>query len=151
MNADGAGPPDRELDDLIVQHLDGGLDAAGQRRLAALLAASADARRTLAGYLRQEGATLRLASAGLLGAGGRDAAEDMRSGAVADATRARPAPHHPVAADAGRPAANWSRPAFAAIAAGLLMAAFLVRMLPGIRGPDTLADDAAHSGTPDEG
>ena len=115
MNADGAGPPDRELDDLIVQHLDGGLDAAGQRRLAALLAASADARRTLAGYLRQEGATLRLASAGLLGAGGRDAAEDMRSGAVADATRARPAPHHPVAADAGRPAANWSRPAFALI------------------------------------
>ena len=42
-----AGPADRELDDLIVRHLDGGLDPAGQRRLADLLASSAEARRTL--------------------------------------------------------------------------------------------------------
>ncbi|MCX7429744.1 MAG: hypothetical protein NTY17_01830 [Planctomycetia bacterium] len=59
-----AEPPNRELDSLITRHLDGGLDAAEQRHLAERLAASPAARRTLAAYLRLEGATIRLASAG---------------------------------------------------------------------------------------
>jgi hypothetical protein len=66
----GASPrrPSRELDDLITRHLDGDLDAAEQRHLAEMLAASAEARRCLARYLRLEGATIRLASAGQWGA-----------------------------------------------------------------------------------
>lgn len=65
----GASPnrPSRELDDLITRHLEGDLDASDQRRLAKMLAASPEARRCLAGYLRLEGATIRLASAGQLG------------------------------------------------------------------------------------
>ena len=63
-NDDSAEPPNRELDNLITRHLDGGLDAAEQRHLAERLAASPAARRTLAAYLRLEGATIRLASAG---------------------------------------------------------------------------------------
>ena len=59
-----AEPPNRELDNLITRHLDGDLDAAEQRHLAERLAASPAARRTLAAYLRLEGATIRLASAG---------------------------------------------------------------------------------------
>jgi anti-sigma factor RsiW len=68
-------PPSRELDDLITRHLDGGLDAVEQRRLAALLDASPAARETLARYLRLEGSLIRLASAGLIGspAGGEAA------------------------------------------------------------------------------
>jgi hypothetical protein len=64
MNGNSAEPPDRELDNLITRHLDGDLDAAEQRHLAERLAASPAARRTLAAYLRLEGATIRLASAG---------------------------------------------------------------------------------------
>jgi hypothetical protein len=63
-NGDSAEPPDRELDNLITRHLDGDLDAAEQRHLAERLAASLAARRTLAAYLRLEGATIRLAAAG---------------------------------------------------------------------------------------
>ena len=63
-DGNSAEPPDRELDSLITRHLDGGLDAAEQRHLAERLAASPAARRTLAAYLRLEGATIRLASAG---------------------------------------------------------------------------------------
>lgn len=63
-NEQSAEPPNRELDSLITRHLDGGLDAAEQRHLAERLAASPAARRTLAAYLRLEGATIRLASAG---------------------------------------------------------------------------------------
>jgi len=63
-DGNSAEPPDRELDDLITRHLDGGLDAAEQRHLAEHLAASPAARRTLAAYLRLESATIRLASAG---------------------------------------------------------------------------------------
>jgi anti-sigma factor RsiW len=62
-------PHDRELDDLITSHLDGGLDAAGQRRLAALLAATPEARATLARYLRLESALLRIARVGGIGTG----------------------------------------------------------------------------------
>ena len=65
-NGNSAQPPDRELDTLITRHLDGGLDAAEQRHLAEWLAASPAARQTLAAYLRLEGATIRLASAGQL-------------------------------------------------------------------------------------
>lgn len=60
-------PSGRELDDLITRHFDGGLDPVEQRRLAALLGATPAARETLAGYLRLEGALIRLASAGLIG------------------------------------------------------------------------------------
>jgi hypothetical protein len=63
-NDDSAEPPNRELDNLITRHLDGDLDASEQRHLAERLAASPAARRTLAAYLRLEGATIRLASAG---------------------------------------------------------------------------------------
>ena len=63
-NGNSAEPPNGELDNLITRHLDGGLDAAEQRHLAERLAASPAARRTLAAYLRLEGATIRLASAG---------------------------------------------------------------------------------------
>jgi anti-sigma factor RsiW len=63
-DGNSAEPPDCELDNLITRHLDGGLDAAEQRHLAERLAASPAARRTLAAYLRLEGATIRLASAG---------------------------------------------------------------------------------------
>jgi anti-sigma factor RsiW len=63
-DGNSAEPPDYELDNLITRHLDGGLDAAEQRHLAERLAASPAARRTLAAYLRLEGATIRLASAG---------------------------------------------------------------------------------------
>lgn len=52
-----------ELQSLITQHLDGHLDAAGQRRLAAMLDASLEARQTLACYLRLEGAAIKLAAA----------------------------------------------------------------------------------------
>jgi anti-sigma factor RsiW len=69
-NGDSAEPPDRELDSLITRHLDGGLDAAEQRHLAERLAASSAARRTFAAYLRLEGATIRLASAGQLASPG---------------------------------------------------------------------------------
>jgi len=69
-NGNSAEPPDRELDNLITRHLDGGLDAAEQRHLAERLAASPAARRTLAAYLRLEGATIRLASAGQLASAG---------------------------------------------------------------------------------
>lgn len=118
-------PPDRVLDDLIVQHLDGGLDPAGQRRLADLLAASADARRTLATYLRLEGATLRLARAGLLG------------NAAAAAGAAAPA-HEPAAAGsaasrmkasaAAAERSRWLWPTSLAIAASLLVAVVLTQL-----------------------
>jgi anti-sigma factor RsiW len=72
---DDSPPPSRELDDLITRHLDGGLDAAEQRRLAALLDASPAARETLARYLRLEGAIIRLASAGLVGSPAGDGAD----------------------------------------------------------------------------
>jgi len=94
--------PSRELDDLITRHLDGGLDAAEQRRLAALLDASPAARETLARYLRLEGALIRLASAGLLGSPAGDGA------AVVPRPRAG--------------ASRWLRPAAVALAGGVLAA-----------------------------
>jgi len=60
--------PERALHDMIASHLDGALDAAGQRRLAAELARSPEARRTLVTFLRVEAAIMRLALAGQLGA-----------------------------------------------------------------------------------
>ena len=57
----------RDLEDLIARHFDGHLDVAGQRRMAELLAASAEARQTFARYLRLEGAAIKLASAPQLG------------------------------------------------------------------------------------
>ena len=64
----GSAVPDRALHDMIASHLDGALDAAGQRRLAAELARSPEARRTLVTFLRVEAAIMRLALAGQLGA-----------------------------------------------------------------------------------
>ena len=51
-----------ELEDLIARHFDGHLDVAGQRQLAEMLAASAEARQKFARYLRLEGAAIKLAS-----------------------------------------------------------------------------------------
>jgi len=112
-------PPDRVLDDLIVQHLDGGLDPAGQRRLADLLATSVDARRTLATYLRLEGAMLRLAHAGLLG----DTAAEPGVAAPAKEPTSAARPRQRVAASAAARKRNpWLWPTSLAIAAGLLVA-----------------------------
>jgi hypothetical protein len=125
-----AGPADRELDDLIVRHLDGGLDPAGQRRLADLLASSAEARRTLAAYLRLEGATLRLAAAGLLGAG---------VAAPTSTPETVPADRVPTPRAAGRddrPRSGWLRPVSLTLAAGLLTALVLSQALPRVRGRD---------------
>lgn len=67
--ADGDGVmPDGAIRDMIASHLDGALDAVGQRRLAAELARSPAARRELATFLRVEAAMMRLAVAGQLGA-----------------------------------------------------------------------------------
>lgn len=120
-----AGPPDRMLDDLIVQHLDGGLDPAGQRRLAELLAASADARRTLATYLRLEGATLRLARAGLLGNAAATAGVATPTEEPPPATRT---PASGTASAAARDRARWLWPTSLAIAAGLLIAVSLSQL-----------------------
>lgn len=59
---DASTHPSRDLDELITRHLDGGLDAVEQRRLAALLAGSPSARETFARYLRLEAGLIRLAS-----------------------------------------------------------------------------------------
>ena len=64
----GSAVPDRALHDMISSHLDGALDGAGQRRLAAELARSPEARRTLVTFLRVEAAIMRLALAGQFGA-----------------------------------------------------------------------------------
>ena len=120
-----AAAPERLLDDLIVQHLDGGLDAAGQRRLADLLADSAAARQTLAAYLRLEGATLRLAHAGLLGGAGPE------PGVAASAKEPTPAARTPAsvaASAAARDRARWLWPGSVAIAAGLLVAVMLSQL-----------------------
>ena len=124
-------PADRVLDDLIAQHLDGGLDPAGQRRLADLLAASADARRTLATYLRLEGATQRLARAGLLG-GATAAPAGKPPPATRTAARAE-------AAVAGEERSRWLWPTSLAIAAGLLVAAVIA--LPPRRADDPAVAD----------
>ena len=83
-------PHDRELDDLITSHLDGGLDAAGQRRLAALLAATPGARATLVRHLRLESAIVRLARAGGLGSGIAAAAPTAPPPTIAAAPAVRP-------------------------------------------------------------
>jgi hypothetical protein len=105
--------PDRELDDLITSHLDGGLDAAGQRRLAALLAASPEARATLARSLRLEAALVRLAGAGLLG-----------DPVAASSPPAMPRPAVPAPTAPGSP--RWLRPAAVAVAAASLATAVAV-------------------------
>lgn len=121
----GAGPPDRTLDDLIVRHLDGGLDPDGQRRLAALLAGSADARRTLATYLRLEAALLRLALAGLLGANAVPIEKPASPLQPAAATVHPPPPPSPSMPAGSRPRTSRLRPALLTIAAGLLTAVIL--------------------------
>lgn len=70
----GAGSYDLPaLHDLISRHFDGALDPDGQRALARQLAASHEARRTLAGYLRLEAALVRLGLARQLGPPGAQA------------------------------------------------------------------------------
>ena len=110
-----AEPPNRELDNLITRHLDGDLDAAEQRHLAERLAASPAARRTLAAYLRLEGATIRLASAGQI-------AKPVRQ--HDPATAAKAVPGGPLVA--ARPELRQSRSmrrAAMTVAGGLLAAA----------------------------
>lgn len=95
-----------DLEDLIARHLDGGLDADEQRRLARRLAESPAARQTLARYLRLEAAAFRLAAARQLAVPGGD------HGGVRPAVEGRGAP------DRGR----RMRLGIAAIAGGLLAA-----------------------------
>jgi hypothetical protein len=119
-----AEPPNRELDNLITRHLDGGLDAAEQRHLAERLAASPAARRTLAAYLRIEGATIRLASAGQL------AKPRMQHD---PATAAETVPEGPLVA--ARPELRRSRSmrrATMAFAGGLLAAAVVGLLATGL-------------------
>lgn len=81
----------REVDDLVTRLFDGGLDDAGQRRLAKLLDASPRARETLSRYMRLEGALIRLASARLIGGPARErsAVEPQRLSATAAPKRRR--------------------------------------------------------------
>jgi anti-sigma factor RsiW len=119
-NGDSAEPPNRELDSLITRHLDGDLDAAEQRHLAERLAASPAARRTLAAYLRLEGATIRLASAGQI----------AKSGMQQDPTTAAEAvPEGPLMA--ARPELRRSRSMrrAAMVVAGGTLAAAIVGLL----------------------
>ena len=123
-NEQSAEPPNRELDSLITRHLDGDLDAAEQRHLAERLAASPAARRTLAAYLRLEGATIRLASAGQLASPGMQ--HDP-------ATAAEAVPEGPPMAD--RPVLRRSRSmrrAAMAVAGGLLAAAVVGLLMTGL-------------------
>lgn len=135
---DAAGPADRRLDDLIVQHLDGGLDPAGQRRLADLLAASADARRTLATYLRLEGAMPRLARAGLLG----DAAAETGVAAPAEEPTSAWRPRaRGAASSAAWQRSRWLWPTSLAITAGLLVALVLSQRQPRAGRPEVAEAD----------
>ena len=113
-------PPSRELDDLITRHLDGGLDAVEQRRLAALLDASPAARETLARYLRLEGAIIRLALAGLIGSPAGEGAAIIPRTESQDGSQ------------------SWLRPATLALAGSVLAAvvvAGLVVVRPGSAPP----------------
>lgn len=119
-------PPSRELDNLIARHLDGDLDAAEQRRLAEMLAASAAARRCLARYLRLEAATIRLASAGQWGAAALHTATAAPPAVVAHGlTRA----DRPEAAARGR-SRRWQG-AGVALAGGLVAAGVLGLLVTG--------------------
>lgn len=133
-----SGPPDRTLDDLIARHLDGGLDPDGQRRLADRLAGSADARRTLASYLRLEGATLRLAVSGLLGG---TAADRGFSAPGAGLTSALLPPAMTDASGAARHRARWLWPASLAMAASLLAAVVLSHLQPRDGWPEVVEAD----------
>lgn len=109
---------DEDLASLIARHLDGGLDVEAQRRLARRLAASAEARRTLADFMRLEGAVIRLARAGQLGSAA------AAPGAEADAAAPRPTvePRHrmpPV------PRRRWLVSG-AALAGGLVVAVLVI-------------------------
>ena len=119
--------PSHELDDLITRHLDGDLDAAEQRRLAEMLAASAAARRCLARYLRLEAATIRLASAGQWGAAALHTATAAPPAVVAHGlTRA----DRPKAAARGR-SRRWQGAAVA-LAGGLVAAGVLGLLVTGV-------------------
>ena len=119
-NGDLAEPPDREVDSLITRHLDGDLDAAEQRHLAERLAASPAARRTLAAYLRLEGATIRLASAGQI----------AKPGMQHDpATVAQAVPGGPLMADLPELQRTRSMRRAAMVVAGGTLAAAIVGLL----------------------
>ena len=123
-NGNSAEPPNGELDNLITRHLDGGLDAAEQRHLAERLAASPAARRTLAAYLRLEGATIRLASAGQIAKPGIQ---------HEPATATEAVPGGPLVA--ARPELRRSRSmrrAAMAVAGGLLAAAVVGLLVTGL-------------------
>ena len=123
-NGNSAEPPNGELDNLITRHLDGGLDAAEQRHLAERLAASPAARRTLAAYLRLEGATIRLASAGQIAKPGMQ---------HEPATATEAVPGGPLVA--ARPELRRSRSmrrAAMAVAGGLLAAAVVGLLVTGL-------------------
>ncbi len=121
---DDSPPSGRELDDLITRHFDAGLDPAGQRRLAALLAATPAARDTLARYLRLEGALVRLAAAGLINpSAGEEAAAIPRPPASAGMSRwPRPA---------GSPGRRRHWLAALALAGSVLAAAVVARLFVG--------------------
>ena len=123
-NEQSAEPPNRELDSLITRHLDGGLDAAEQRHLAERLAASPAARRTLAAYLRLEGATIRLASAGQI-------AEPGMQHDPAPAAEAVPEGPLMVARPELRQSRSMRRAAMA-VAGGLLAAAVVGLLVTGL-------------------
>ncbi|MCE9556577.1 MAG: hypothetical protein K8T91_24775 [Planctomycetes bacterium] len=109
-----------ELEDLIARHFDGHLDAAGQQRLAELLAASAEARQTFARYLRLEGGAIKLASVSQLGQPSAEEPLDVPDEQTPPEVE-QPSPSS--LPNQSRP--RWDRVAWLAAAASLLVAVLL--------------------------
>lgn len=119
MNVDPDGGTTSDLEELITRHLDAGLEAEDQRRLARLLADSPPARRTLARYLRLEAALIRLGVARQLAVStepaGQGSAVTLAASRARDAERSTP----------GGSNRRWMRPATLAVA-GLLLTGLLL-------------------------
>ena len=109
-----------ELEDLIARHFDGHLDVAGQRRLAEMLADSAEARQAFASYLRLEGAAFKLGMAPQLEVPTVAATGDVPTIQVASAV-GEPAVSR-ATSPANRSRSRWVQVAWLAAAASLLAA-----------------------------
>jgi len=161
---DEAGDPHRGLHDLVARHLDGDLSAAEQRLLAERLAGSPAARRALARFLRLEGATIRLAAAGLLGGsqvadappladGSREPAPEGCADEPRGPRHARPTPQvagrvaEPVAARARRPRLATPALAWGLVAAIACVAAVALLPRPGFLPRSDVARDASARNT----
>lgn len=133
----GPSPSAMDLHDAIGRHFDGGLDPDDQRALARQLAASPEARRTLARHLRIEAALVRLGLAGQLS----EAADT-----VASVTATVPPATVEVAPTTGR-WRGWRSPVGALAIAGAVLVALVLgprsprqpKAMPGGGGIDQVA------------